>query len=126
MSSVALSLLQNLREANDRLHSWLGGTVASHGPAPITPELIAALLSELLRVGAGLRAQPLPPKGSDPELDDELDTYRRNVERLRELLPSIHTQLLVERARIEAQWSRIHSAAQWARTSRETLGAGMS
>lgn len=90
-------------------------------PSSIAPELITALLSELLRVGAGLRAQPLPLKGNDPELDDELDTYRRNVERLRELLPSIHTQMLMERARIEAQWSRIHSAAQWARASRETL-----
>jgi hypothetical protein len=90
-------------------------------PALITPEHIAALLSELVRVGAGLRAQPLPRKGSDLELDEELDTYRRNVEQLRQLLPSIHTQLLIERARIEAQWARIQSAAQWARTSRETL-----
>ena len=122
MPSLPLLQLQSLQDANCRLHSWLGSMVASHRqPAPITPELIAALLSELLRVGAGLRAQPLPVKGSDPELDVELDTYRRNVERLRALLPSIHTQLLVERARIEAQWTRIHSAAQWARASRETL-----
>lgn len=96
--------------------------VTSHGqPASITPDLIAALLSELLRVGTDLRAQPLIVKGNDSELDDELDTYRRNVERLRELLPSIHTQLLMERARIETQWARIRSAEQWARASRETL-----
>ncbi len=122
ISSHPVSPLQSLRDANRRLHSWLSSMVASHGqPASITPDLIAALLSELLRVGAGLRAQPLLVKGTDPELDEELDTYRRNVERLRELLPSIHTQLLMERARIEAQWARIHSAAQWARASRETL-----
>jgi hypothetical protein len=122
MSSLPPSPLQSLRDANRRLHSWLGSMAASHGlPSPITPEHIAALLSELLRVGAGLRAQPLPLKGNDPELDDEVDTYRRNVERLRELLPSIHTQLLMERARIETQWARIHSAEQWARASRETL-----
>ncbi len=122
MSSLPLPPLQSLRDANHRLHCWLGRMVDSPGqPSSIAPELITALLSELLRVGAGLRAQPLPLKGNDPELDDELDTYRRNVERLRELLPSIHTQMLMERARIEAQWSRIHSAAQWARASRETL-----
>jgi hypothetical protein len=122
MSSLSLPPLQSLRDANRRLHSWLGSMVTSHGqPASITPDLIAALLSELLRVGTGLRAQPLLVKGNDSELDDELDTYRRNVERLRELLPSIHTQLLMERARIETQWARIHSAEQWARASRETL-----
>ena len=122
MASLTLSPLQSLRDANRRLHSWLGSMVASHDqPAHITPDLIAALLSELVRVGAGLRAHPLPTKGNDPELDGELATYRGNVERLRELLPSIHTQLLIERARLEAQWARIHSAAQWARASRETL-----
>ncbi len=122
MTSLSLPPLQSMRDANRRLHSLLGGMVTSHGqPASITPDLIAALLSELLRVGADLRAQPLPVKGNDSELDDELDTYRRNVERLRELLPSIHTQLLMERARIETQWARIRSAEQWARASRETL-----
>lgn len=118
----SLSPSQSLRDANRRLSFWLDSIGTNPGrPAPPTSENMAALLSELLRVGAGLRAQPLPLKGSDPELDEELDTYRRNVERLREILPSIHTQLLVERARIEAQWARIHSAAQWARASRETL-----
>jgi hypothetical protein len=122
MSSLPLSPLQNLRDANRRLHFWLDRMAPMHGQSTLaTPDLMAALLSELLRVGAGLRAHPIPASGSDPELDCELNKYRRNVERLRELLPSIHTQLLIERARLEAQWARIHSAAQWARTSRETL-----
>jgi len=45
---------------------------------------------KLSRVGARLRAEPLPTKGTDSELDQELEQYRRNVERVRELLPSIH------------------------------------
>jgi hypothetical protein len=90
-------------------------------PATITPEYIAALLSELLRAGAGLRAEPLPANGEDPELDRELEKYRTHVEQLRELLPGIHSQLLAERARLEAQRTRVRSASDWARASRQTL-----
>lgn len=116
------SLLPNLRETNRRLSLRLDGIVVQQGqPAETTPEHIAGLLSELLRVGAWLREEPLPVKGTDPGLEEELKTYRYNVERLRELLPSIHRHLLAERARIEAQRSRILSAAEWARASRQTL-----
>jgi hypothetical protein len=115
-------LLQNLRGTNRRLGFWLDSMVARHGqPAGVTPEPMAALLSELLRAGADLRAQPLPVKGDDPELDAEIETYHHNVERLRELLPSIHNQLLLERARLEAQRARVRSAGEWARASRQTL-----
>jgi hypothetical protein len=113
---------QNLRETNRRLLFWLDNIVARHEQTTVaTPEQMAALLSELLQAGAGFRAQPIPAKGDDPELDGELDQYRRNVERLRDLLPSIHRQLLAERARLEAQRARVRSAAEWARASRQTL-----
>lgn len=123
---------QNLRETNRRLLFWLDNIVARHEQTEVaTPEQMAALLSELLRAGAALRAEPIPAKGkgngndngnsNDPELDSELELYRRNVERLRDLLPSIHRQLLAERARLEAQRARVRSAAEWARASRQTL-----
>jgi hypothetical protein len=120
---MMLSLLQTLRDTNRRLRSWLDSMVARRGqPALVTPEPMAALLSELLRAGAGLRAAaPIPAKGNDPELDAELEKYRRNVERLRELLPFIHSQLLGEKARLEAQQTRVQAAAEWARASRQTL-----
>jgi len=116
------SRLQNLRGTNHRLSSWLDSTpVRKAQSAEAAPEHMAALLSELLRAGAELRAKPLPQKGEDPELDVELAQYRRHVERLRELLPSIHTQLLAERVRLETQQARLRSAAEWARASRQTL-----
>ncbi len=123
------SLSQSLRETNHRLSFWLDSMVAARGqPALATPEHMAALLSELLRAGAELRAKPLTPgkdnpelSALDPELERELAEYRRHVERLRQLLPSIHTQLLAERARLEAQRARVRSAAEWARASRQTL-----
>jgi hypothetical protein len=122
MPTLALSRSQTLRETNHRLNFWLESMRTPHGqPALATPEHMAGLLSELLRAGADLRAQPLPAKGSDPELDVELDEYRRHVEHLRDLLPSIHRQLLAERARLEAQRTRVRSAAEWARASRQIL-----
>jgi hypothetical protein len=121
MPSLALSRSQELHETNQHMRFWLDSISQQGHPAGSTPEPMAALLSELSRAGARLRAEPSPQKGSDPELDAELDEYRRHVERLRELLPSIHRQLLAERARIEAQRTRVRSAAEWARASRQTL-----
>jgi hypothetical protein len=115
------SLLLNLRETNRRLSFWLDGMVTPRAQAVATPEQMSGLLSELLRAGTWLRAEPLPANGTDHDLNLELELYRGTVERLRDLLPAIHTQLLAERARLEAQRARVQSAAEWARASRQAL-----
>jgi hypothetical protein len=116
------SLLPNLRETNRRLSVRLDGIVVKQGQTELTtPEHIAGLLSELLRAGAWLRAETLPANGTDPGLEEELKTYRHNVERLRELMPFVHRHLLAERARIEARRTQLRSAAEWVRASRQTL-----
>lgn len=122
MPSLATSRAHDLRETNRRLLGWLDRMSAEWEPACLaTTEDIAALLAELMRTGAELRPQRIPNPGADPEFDRELEHYRGLVERLRELLPSIHGQLMAERARLEAQRARMSSAAEWARTSRQTL-----
>jgi hypothetical protein len=115
------TLLQSLRETNRRLSFSLDRMFAQHGQPVATPEHMAALLSELLLAGASLRTEPVSAGSKDPELDRELEAYRGNVERLRDLLPSIHSQLLAERARLEVQRARVKSADEWARASRQTL-----
>jgi hypothetical protein len=116
------SLTQSLRGTNSRLRFWLANTVPGAGqPAAITPENMAALLSELLSAGASLKSELASAQGHDPELDAELAVYRGHVEQLRELLPEIHRQLLAERAEVESRRTRVHFAAQWARASRQTL-----
>lgn len=113
---------QSLQETNRRLRAWLDSVMNASGQLSVAaPDCITALLSELLHAGAGLREQALPAKGIDPELDNELERYRRNIESVRDLLPSIHSHLLVERARLEAQRARVQSAAEWAQASRQTL-----
>jgi hypothetical protein len=117
-----MALADNLRETNRRLGFWLHSIATKNKQTSVvTPEIMAGLLSELLGAGVGLRAHALPAPGQDRELDSELEEYRRQVERLRDLLPVIQKQLLAERARIEGQRSRIQSVAQWVRASRQTL-----
>jgi hypothetical protein len=122
MPVLTHSRSQSLHQTNQRLRHWLDSMLAQSGQlAVVNPEHITILLSELSRAGAELRANPLPIGGADPELDQELNLYRRNVELLCQLMPSIHNQLLVERARLEAQRAQVQSAADWARASRQTL-----
>ena len=120
LSTTSDLLAQDLHETKARLHFWLDSLVPepTH-PLVATPEQITGLLSELLRAGQWLRAGL--PQARDRELQAEIDEYRRNVERLRDLLPSIHDQLLRERARLEAERARVASAAQWAEGSRQSL-----
>jgi hypothetical protein len=116
------ALLQVLRKTNHLLTSYFEIIALRHAQsAAVTPEQMASLLSALLSAGAVLRAQALPVPGVDRELDLEVSQYRRNVERLRDFLPAIHKHLLAERARIEAQQSRLRTAAEWAEASRQTL-----
>jgi hypothetical protein len=113
-------LTQNLRAANRRLLFWLDSFAFNDGSlAPATPQQMIGLLSELMRAGEWLRAGL--PLENDPELQAELAEYRRHVEKLRELLPSIHQQLLAERGRLEAERSRMGVVAEWACGARQTL-----
>jgi hypothetical protein len=119
---MMMRLLHDLRETNSRLNLWLDGMFPKNGhPYLATPERMGALLSELLRAGEGLRSRPACGNGTDREQDEELEKYRRNVERLRDLLPAIRRELLAERSRLEFQRTRVKSAEEWIRASRQTL-----
>jgi chromosome segregation ATPase len=121
MPVLAPDLVQDLRKTNSRLRFWLDSLTARQTavkPSPATPQEMEGLLAELMRAGQQLRDLPA---ARDPELEGELSAYRKNVERLRTLLPSIHADLLEERARLEQERARVEAAAEWARRSRETL-----
>lgn len=119
MSVLAPDILaESLQETNARLGSLLDSLIPDGAqPRAATPQQMAGLLSELMRAGQWL--QGLPPQ-RDPGVEVELARYRRNVERLRALLPSIHSTLLRDRARLEQERARVESAAAWARRSRQT------
>ena len=112
-----------LHDINGRLRAVLDSLSSDPAhpnlsPRAATPQQMAGLLSELMRAGQWLRTLP---SDYGPELELELNAYRKNVERLRAVLPSIHNTLLRERARLEQERARVHSAAAWDTGSRQTL-----
>lgn len=116
-------LTESLHETNGRLSSYLNALAGLNAgslsdPRPASPQQMAGLLSELMRIGPCLRALP---SRRDAGLERELADYRKNVERLRELLPSIHGALLRERARLEQERSQVELAVKWAHGSSQTL-----
>ncbi len=120
---LAEQIAHDLRATNQRLCDSLDhlSPASSVGPAqqrPASPEEISALLSELMRAGEWLRALP---EETDAELEHELSLYRKQVERLRDLLPTIHRILLRERGRLEQERERVTLASEWARASQQIL-----
>jgi hypothetical protein len=128
MFPLAPNLLAiKLRETNSRLGSCLNNMMLQQAQterhsAPQTrtliPQQMAGLLAELMRAGQWLRQLP---RDREPEVEEELNEYRRHVERVRDLLPLMQAALLQERARLEQERARVFSAAEWARRSRQTL-----
>lgn len=113
-------LTQSLRQTNQRLRFWLESLELPPSPTtPLMPQLVAGLLSELLQAGERLRSGL--PESPGLALEDELREYRRNLERLRERMPGIHKHLLEERARLEAERTRLEAAEEWAQGSRQIL-----
>jgi len=116
-------IAENLHQCNVRLGQALSGLDAGSAPGcqqarAASPHQMAGLLSELMTAGESLRSLPCE---QGPDLQLEVSLYRKNVERLRELMPFIHSALLQERAHMEQERGRVEAAAEWARRSRLTL-----
>ena len=112
-------LLPRLKQANQKLSTVVA--LLSSSPAAkvaITPDLLAAAFTEILRVGEWLQQGGI--RDSDPETDIEIRQYRSHLEQLRVLMPCLHAQLLTERARLEAERSHLETASAWAEVSHTT------
>jgi hypothetical protein len=117
MSSRIESPALELDEISARLCRALDVLEGSAATAVLTPEQISDLLSELMQAGQCIRE--VRPE-SEEGLTNSISTYRIQVERLRNLLPSIHSALLRERARLAHEQERLHSISAWAQTSEQT------
>jgi len=122
-SSTRQTIAEDLRAANARLKCCLeclsvDQNSPEHNRGAISPDEIAVLLAELMRVGEWLRAIPANRSAA---VEAEMEVYRRHVERLRDLMPAIHRTLLEERSRLERERARLNSSFEWAQLSRQTL-----
>jgi hypothetical protein len=120
MPSLAPEVLsRSLRQTNDRLRALLDSFASAPAPTWASAQ-ITTLLAELRQAGDWLR-EGIPQAEFDIELNTEIECYRRNIERLRDILPLIHRQLLAERARLATERERIEAAAKWAQASQQSL-----
>lgn len=109
--------VETLREIND----YLRRTLIALRPerrhcSTVTPQDFNAILNQVLRA-AGLRDHC----EFSAEFEEELLEYRRNLERLKQLLPDLQGRLLAEKARLESARSQLTSAGVWAQASKTTL-----
>jgi len=113
--------IDRLRAVNHSLRARLARLLGGHNrPAVIAPTEFTDLLSELLRASDGLRGMPTAT-AADAELASEISEYRRNVEQLGKILPSVQGRLLVEKVRLQTLQSHMTAAKAWAQASKETL-----
>src|SRR5207302_3734602 len=93
---------QSLHDINERLRLLLD-ELAPESPkfVAVRSEHLARVLAELLLAGEFLR-DGVAGAESDPELSGQIGECRKNVERLRSLLPTLHANVFDVRARLES------------------------
>ncbi len=114
-------LLNDLHRAENRIHEILGALLPEElGPQCkiATPQQLSELLAALMRAGQCLHAAT---GCSDIDLQKETQSYRKEVERLQTVLPSLQAALVAERERLQEQRNRVSTTAAWAQASRETI-----
>ncbi|HWZ83276.1 MAG TPA: hypothetical protein VNW47_11655 [Terriglobales bacterium] len=118
---MTVDTLTTLRNVNNSLRSAMFRFRSDQkNCSTITAQNFAGLLSEILSGAECLRLQPI--HSDTPELVRQaaLD-YRGNLEKLRDFLPELHSNLLAEKSRLEAAQAHVSAAAAWARSSTKTL-----
>ncbi|MFY9561109.1 MAG: hypothetical protein WAQ52_12820 [Terriglobales bacterium] len=115
MESLNISV-HVLEDANRKLELLLDILRPAQASFSLTAEHMAAALAEVLRVGEWLRAG-LAQSAEGP-LAQELERYRLLLADLRQLLPSVHAQLLTERSRLQAERAHLEATAAWAKSAR--------
>jgi len=114
MESVGISV-QSIQDTNQRLDVLIEILRPAQDSFSVTPEHMAAVLAELLRAGEWLRAGLA--RNAEGRMADELERYRLRLEHLRQLLSSLHAQLLTERSRLQAEKNHLEATAAWARSA---------
>lgn len=113
--------LETLRQVNENLRSTLILLRPERKHcATIHPQDLSALLTQLLRAAECLRHPPAHSEAT-AALEKETLEYRRNLEKLKRFLPSLHVRLLAEKSRLETAQTHLAAATAWARLSKKTL-----
>jgi hypothetical protein len=110
----------HLRSVNEKLHALLLQVrQESVGAGTGAADAFVHLLSEV--ASAARLSSLFASCGGSVAASEELAKYRRTLQELRQLLPTIQARLLSDRARLEAERMHCGAATAWAEASRRTL-----
>ena len=117
---MASAAIEDIHNACEKLQALLTQLLC---PAGSTPTLDAMLLAQLLEslALANEQVRKLPGELHDAALEKEVVRYRQNLAHLVHVLPSLHGNLLTEKARLEQARAHLEAAAAWAQASKKTL-----
>jgi len=110
----------SLGESNARLRS-LSDLLAAPSQLSLTLQHFSAVREELRHAQRVRREIAAAGGTATPSARKEQAEYRATLEKLQGLLSSLHTRMLVERARLDRDRSHLEAASSWRRRHLETL-----
>jgi len=121
-----LDALATLRQVNQKLRTALLRLHPERKScSSIQPGDLSDLEAQIARAAECLQRQPAhdhsEARATKADLDRETLAYCRNLEDLRQFLPSLHVRLVAEKARLEAAKTQVAAAEAWAHARRKTL-----
>jgi hypothetical protein len=112
---------ESLRLINAKVRFVLNGwQLKSAAASALTPTVFTDLLAEIHNAAELLRGTPAHA-APDPQLQEEIAAYYRNVQELEKNLPAMQGRLLVEKSRLETARTHLAAAAAWAEVRKKTL-----
>ncbi|HZQ23157.1 MAG TPA: hypothetical protein VFA89_10175 [Terriglobales bacterium] len=112
------AFLRDLDESNASLGNHLRKlTDPELNVAWLSAELVG-VLSDLRDLGEWLRSETAT-RDRLP-VHQQLLEYRAKLEQLRNVMCALHSRLLTERSRLQAERTHLNTASEWARASRKT------
>lgn len=117
---MSRSTLETLQQVNDSIRCALIRLRPEHKHcSTIQPQDFSDLMADILRAAECL-GRPLASTQM-AAIESEMLEYRCNLEKLKNLLPELHGNLLSEKSRLETEQAHVAAAAAWARGSSRTL-----
>ena len=114
-----MDTLATLQQVNENLSlALLRFRAEQKNCSSFTPQDFASLLSEIM---LGANCLPSTTFETSEPMRRSIGEYRLTLEKLRDFLPELHSNLLTEKSRLESAQAHIAAAAAWARSNAKTL-----
>lgn len=115
--------IEDLRAGNRDLQARLVHLQSLQSSSAIRREDLAGLRQQILHLGGRLANLP-PDTRSRTEVQAEITAYRSVLEQLQRFLPTLHSRLLAEKARLGIAVKHLQAATAWADAGQNSSSPG--